>query len=255
MGIIPYLESDMSIWGKLAGAAGGFMLGGPLGALLGLAAGHMVDKQAGGGTTEGPVRGPEASIAFTVGVIALSAKMAKADGEVSRSEVDAFKQMLHVPQHEMKNVGRIFDLARRDVAGYEAYAKQIARLFSDQPHVLEDLLDGLFRIAMADAVFHPGEEEFLRKVAGIFGFGEHDYQRIKASHLGPDAADPYVILGVSHDATDNEIKKTYRQLVKENHPDALIARGVPEEFIEIATDKIATINDAYDRIAKARGIK
>lgn len=245
----------MSIWGKLAGAAGGFVVGGPIGALIGAFAGHaFVDKptEAMGDNT---VRGPEASIAFTMGVIALSAKMAKADGQVTRSEVDAFRRMFHVPPSEAKNVGRIFDLARKDVSGYDAYAKQIARLFRDQPAVLEDLLDGLFHIAMADAIFHPAEEEFLRNVADIFGFAEHEYERIKASHMGPDAADPYVILGVDHDASEDEIKRTYRMLVKENHPDAMMARGVPEEFIDLANEKLATINVAYDRIAKARGIK
>ncbi len=245
----------MSIWGKIAGVGLGAALGGPIGALIGLAAGHAVDKGVEGAGGDAPVQGPEASIAFTVGVIALSAKMAKADGQVTRSEVDAFKKMFHVPASEEKNVGRIFDLARQDVAGFEAYAKQIARMFRDRRNVLEDLLDGLFRIAMADGVFHPSEETFLRRVADIFGFSEHDFLRIKASHLGPDAADPYVILGVDHDADNDHIKQTYRRLVRENHPDALIARGVPEEFVEIANDKLAKINDAYDRIAKERGIK
>ncbi len=245
----------MSIWGKIAGVGIGAALGGPIGALIGLAAGHaLVDKPV-EVASDRIAKGPEASIAFTMGVIALSAKMAKADGQVTRSEVDAFKRIFHVPEHEAKNVGRIFDLARQDVAGYDAYAAQIARLFRDRPAVLEDLLDGLFHIAMADGVFHPAEEDFLRRVAELFGFAQHQYDRIKASHLGPDAADPYVILGLSHDASDDEIKRAYRQLVKEHHPDAMMARGVPEEFIEVATDKIATINDAYDRIAKARGIK
>ena len=244
----------MSIWGKITGAAGGFVIGGPIGALIGLAAGHAVDRGVESASGDAPVQGPEASIAFTVGVIALSAKMAKADGQVTRSEVDTFKKIFHVPPGEEKNVGRIFDLARRDVAGFESYAKQIGRMFRDRRNVLEDLLDGLFRIAMADGVFHPSEETFLRRVAEIFGFSEHEFLRIKAGHLGPDAADPYVILGLAHDAPNDEIKQTYRKLVRENHPDALIARGVPEEFVEIANDKLAKINDAYDRIAKERGI-
>ncbi len=245
----------MSIWGKIAGVGLGAALGGPIGALIGLAAGHAMDRsmEGAGGMGEGPVRGAEASVAFTVGVIALAAKMAKADGQVTRVEVDAFKQMFHVPPAEAKNVGRIFDLARQDVAGFEAYAKQIARLFRDRPSVLEDLLDGLFRIAMADGIYHPSEDTFLRRVAEIFGFGEHDFLRIKASHLGPDGADPFTVLGVAHDASEEDIRKAYRRLVKENHPDTLIAQGVPEEMIETATEKIAAINDAYDRISKMRG--
>jgi len=251
--ILPYLRGQMSIWGKIAGVGLGAALGGPIGALIGLAAGHAVDRGAERSAGDGPVRGPEASIAFTVGVIALSAKMAKADGQVTRSEVDAFKRMFQVPEGEAKNVGRIFDLARRDVAGFEAYAGQIARLFRDRPNVLEDLLDGLFRIAMADGVFHPSEDTFLRRVAEIFGFAEHDYLRIKASHVGADGGDPFIVLGVSHNATEDEIRKAYRKLVKENHPDALMSQGVPKEMIDTATEKIATINDAYDRVSKMRG--
>ncbi len=245
----------MSIWGKLLGGVAGFAIGGPLGALIGVAGGHAMDRAAETSRDpDSPIEGAEASIAFTIGVIALSAKMAKADGQVTRSEVDEFKKIFHVPPGEEKNVARIFDLARKDMAGYDAYAKQIARLFRARPHVLEDLLDGLFRIAMADGIFHPGEEQFLQHVAQIFGFNEHDYARIKASHVGADGADPYLILGVDNRVTDDELKLAYRTLVKENHPDALIARGVPEEFVDIATDKLAKINDAYDRVAKTRGM-
>jgi DnaJ like chaperone protein len=199
-------------------------------------------------------RGDTSRIAFTIGVIALGAKMAKADGFVSREEVDAFKQVFDVPPDELANVARIFDLARQDVAGYEQYAKQIADMFRAKPRVLEDLLDGLFFIAKADRVFHPKEEAFLRSVAGIFGFNDTDWARIRAGHIGADAADPYVILGVPHSATDAVLKQFYRRLVRENHPDLLIAQGLPEEFVMVANAKIATINDAYDKIAKQRGI-
>jgi len=90
-------------------------------------------------------------------------------------------------------------------------------------------------------------------VADIFGFTPSEFRRIRASHFGPDAADPYAILGVAHNASDEEIKRTYRFLVRENHPDSLIARGVPEEFIRLANDKLAAINAAYDRIEEERG--
>ncbi len=244
----------MSIWGKIGGGLAGFAIGGPIGALVGVLGGHVLDKGIESTQDDRPVEGPEASIAFTIGVIALSAKMAKADGQVTRSEVDEFKRIFRVPPGEEKNVARIFDLARQDMAGYDAYAAQIARLFRGRPQVLEDLLGGLFRIAMADGIFHPGEDQFLQHVAQIFGFNEHDYARLKASHIGSDGGDPYLILGVDNRATDAEVKAAYRNLVRENHPDKLIAEGVPEEFIDIATDKLAKINDAYDRIAKARGM-
>ena len=157
-----------------------------------------------------------------------------------------------MPPGEEGNVRRLFDQAQRDTAGYEAYAAQIARMFINRPAVLEDVLDGLFEIAKADGVYHPAEAAFLERVADIFGFAPSEFRRIRASHLGADASDPYAVLGVAHTASEIEIKQTYHRLVKENHPDSLMARGVPEEFIKLANDKLATINTAYDRVRRER---
>jgi DnaJ like chaperone protein len=236
----------MSIWGKIGGAAAGMLVGGPIGAAVGVLAGHfLIDRDAAAGDGD-------PGIAFTIAMIALAAKMAKADGVVSDEEVEAFDRVFRVPPDEQTSVRRFFDLARQDTAGYEAYAGQIARLYAGQPAVLEDILDGLFEIAKADGVLHPGEDAFLERVAEIFGFAPSEYRRIRASHFEPDAADPYVVLGVTYDASDEEIKRTYRFLVRENHPDSLIARGVPEEFIRLATDKLASINGAYEKIQAER---
>ena len=241
----------MTIWGKILGGTVGFALGGPLGALIGGFAGHAIDRM------RAEPESPDATkeIAFTIAVVVLGAKMAKADGVVTDDEVAAFKQVFHVPPHEMRNVGRLFDRARRDAHGFEPYGRQIAGLFKDNPAVLEDLLDGLFHIAKADNVVHPKEIDYLRRVAAIFGFGDAAFARIRASHLGPDEADPYVVLGVAHEVSDAELKKAYRQLIRENHPDGLIAQGLPQEFIDVANDKLAAINDAYDRVSAQRGLK
>lgn len=237
----------MSIWGKLGGAAAGFLAGGPVGALFGAIAGHMlVDR-------ESEAAEAEPGVAFTIAVIALSAKMAKADGTVTQDEIDVFHRMFRVPPQELGNVKRIFDLARQDTAGFDAYAAQIARMFRSNPALLEDVLDGLFEIAKADGVLHPGELAFLEDVAEIFGFTAESFARIKAAHFRPEKADPYSVLGVARSAEREEIRHTYRMLVKENHPDSLIARGVPEEFVAIANDKLATINAAYERIVRERG--
>ena len=253
----------MSIWGKVAGAAAGLAIGGPIGALLGALAGHMlVDREGSrrrdrgeGGDDRGERRFRERDeIAFTIGVIALAAKLAKADGTVSRDEVDVFKRVFPVPREEETNVGHLFNLAKQDVAGFDSYARQLAGLFRSRPGVLEDLLDSLFLIAKADDRLHPGELEYLRHVAQIFGFSEGEFQRIRASHFGPDHEDPYVILGVEHTISDDDLKTAYHKLVRENHPDSLIARGVPEEFVKLANEKLASINGAYDMIKKQRGI-
>jgi DnaJ like chaperone protein len=257
----------MSIIGAiLGGAAGLIALGGPLGALLGAAAGHAIGRlsrrkaAAPDETTVPPglegldPRAATKQVAFTIAVIALGAKMAKADGIVTRDEVDAFKQVFRVPEEELKNVARVFDQARKSPLGFEAYATQIARMFRGQPAVLEELLDGLFHIAKADGRVGEAELDYLRQVATLFGFGEADFERIRAEHLGPDKADPYEILGVTRRAEDAEIKAAYRKLVREHHPDRLIAKGVPKEFIDVATEKVATINAAWDKISRERGI-
>jgi DnaJ like chaperone protein len=240
----------MSIWGKFGGAAAGFLLGGgPIGALLGALAGHfLIDRE-----IPSLEPGEEPGVVFTIAMIALAAKMAKADGTVTAEEIETFHRLFRVPLKEQANVDRIFRLAQQDTAGYEAYATQVSKVLAGNPALLEDILDGLFEIAKADGVFHPGEAQFLERVADIFGFTPNAYRRIRAAHIGPDKGDPYVVLGVDYDASDDEIKATYRMLVRENHPDKLMARGVPEEFISLATDKLATINTAYDKIEKERG--
>ena len=184
-------------------------------------------------------------------MIALGAKMAKADGVVTRSEIAAFKQVFHIPDGELQSVARVFNLAKQDTAGFETYARQIARLFDAQHAILEDVLDGLFHIAKADNAFHPGEHGFLAQVAEIFGFSAADFARIRARHVAV-ADDPYLILGVSRDAPEDEIRRRYRELVREYHPDRHIAAGVPEEMIEIATQRLQKINEAYDRIMKEK---
>ncbi len=195
---------------------------------------------------------PEEQVAFTIGVIALGAKMAKADGFVSAAEVAAFKQVFTVRDDELPNVARVFNLAKQDVAGYDAYARRLGRLFRDKPEVLETVMDGLFHISKADTVVTAPELEFLRSVSDIFGFDEKCFARIKARHMVEDLS-PYVILGVDPDASEEEIKEWYRQLVREVHPDRLVAKGMPEEAINLANKSLATINAAYDEICKERG--
>ncbi|MEX2453180.1 MAG: TerB family tellurite resistance protein [Rhodospirillaceae bacterium] len=238
--------------GKIIGGAAGFAVGGPLGALIGAVAGHAVDRLRG---QEEVTDDATRQTAFTIAVIALSAKMAKADGHVTPDEVAAFRQILDVPEEELRNVGRVFDVARRDARGFEPYAKQVANMFADRPAVLEELLDALFHIAKADRIMHPQEEAFLREVAVIFGFDEAQFARIRAGHLGADAADPYAILGVPHDAPDDAVRAAWRTLIKENHPDKLMAEGLPKDFIDMATSKMATINAAWAEIRRKRGLK
>ncbi len=245
----------MSIWGKVIGGVAGFALGGPLGGILGAVFGHAVDRQR---SRQRSARDPASvqarQTAFTVAVIVLSAKMAKADGHVTRDEINAFKTIFDIPANEMRDVGRLFDEARRDSEGFEPYAKQIGGMFAHDPAVLESLLGGLFQIALADGVVHPKEIEYLHRVSQEFGFDQHTFDRIKATHLTEDEGDPYEVLGVNRGSSDAEIKRAYRRLSRENHPDTLMAQGLPREFVDLANDKMAQINAAYDNIQKARSI-
>jgi len=249
----------MSIWGKIIGGAAGFALGGPLGALLGGIAGHAVDRTM---TQDAPPDGSLTDagrlatrhIAFTIGVIVLSAKMAKADGQVSRAEIDAFKAVFQIPAGEMRNVARVFDRARRDAEGFEPYARQIARLFDKSHPVLEELLDGLFHIARADGKVTAEEISYLAAVAQIFGFAEGEFARIREANVGAAHGDPYTILGIEHAASNETIKRAWRKLVRDNHPDHLTASGMPEEFVALANERLAIINAAYDTISRARNI-
>jgi DnaJ like chaperone protein len=240
----------MSIWGKVIGGVAGFAVGGPLGALLGAVAGHAFDRR----QATSPESLEARQAAFTVAVVVLSAKMAKADGTVTRDEIAAFKRLFHIPPEEATEVGRLFDRARADAAGFEPYARQVAQMFAHQPAVLEELLDALFQIAKADGVLHPAEIDYLKRVAAIFGFDIQGFERIRESQLPPAEADPYEVLGIARTASGGEIRKRYLALIREHHPDTVIAQGMPQEFVDLANEKMAHINAAYDRIEKERGL-
>jgi DnaJ like chaperone protein len=193
---------------------------------------------------------PEKSVAFTIGMIALGAKMAKADGAVTRDEVAAFGQVFQVPEKDQAAVQRVFDLAKQDVAGFESYANQVAALFVPGSAMLENVLDGLFHIAKADGAVHEDELRFLERIAELFGFDAKAFNRIRARHV-LIADDPYAILGVAPDMAFDDIRKVHRKLVRELHPDKHVASGMPQELVLIATERLSRINEAFDRIKKA----
>ena len=194
-------------------------------------------------------------VAFTIAVVALGAKMAKADGLVTPDEVAAFKQVFTVAASDMVHVGRVFALARADTAGFEAYAQQLARLFTNNKQLLGDVLDGLFHVASADGVLHPAEDQYLGEIARLFGFSLSEYLYVRSHFVNASDIDPLHVLGLTPQTDTDTLKATYRRLVAENHPDRYIARGMPAEAVEIANRKLAAINEAYATIARERGIK
>lgn len=192
---------------------------------------------------------PEKSVAFTIAVIALGAKMAKADGEVTRNEVAAFRQVFAIPPGEETNAARVFNLARQDVAGFETYARKIRSMFRDDSRVLVDLMEGLFHISVADGRWHPQEEAFLRDVAEIFGVGDRCFRSLRARFVPDAQPDPYDILGVDPDATLTEARAAWKQAVRDSHPDRMLARGVPAEAVKLAEQRLIAINAAWEEIS------
>lgn len=191
--------------------------------------------------------------AFTLALIALSAKMAVSDGVVTASEFRAFQRTVDIPAGIEQQVDRLFRMAQQDVAGYETYARKIGRFFHDRPETLEHVLDSLFYIASADGMIHEAELDYLKSVSDIFGFDDARFEQLAAQHvLIDDGADPFVVLGLAPDADRDEVRRVYRMLVAEHHPDRLIAKGVPEELLEMATARMAAINLAYSKIMKSR---
>lgn len=240
----------MSIWGKIIGGAAGLMVGGPLGALLGVAGGHFWDKSQNKTTSV-----DERQVVFGAAVIALAAKMAKADGRVTKDEIRAFKQIFSFSPTEQDQVAHIYREAQKTSIGFQDYAQQVADILGRGAVVLEELVWALAEIAKADGHLHEKEMAFLREVADIFGLSPEAFARISALEQQTGAVDPYAVLGVSREASPEEMKAQYRKLVKELHPDRLMAQGLPEEAVELSGRKLAAINEAYDRLKSVHGIR
>ncbi len=192
---------------------------------------------------------PEHTIAFTIAVIGLGAKMAKADGLVTRDEVTAFREVFHINEDDEKGAARLFNLARTDVAGFEEYAKRIKVMYRDREGPLIELIEGLFHIAVADGEYHPNEDKFLVRVAQIFEINKQDFSKLRARFVPDAERDPYEVLGLSADATLQEAKSAWRAMVRASHPDQMIARGVPQEAIKLAEKRLIAINKAWEQIS------
>ncbi len=196
---------------------------------------------------------PERTIAFTIAVIALGAKMAKADGRVTRNEVAAFREVFAIPADEEDHAARVFNLARQDVAGFDQYARRIAAMFKGaDDQVLIDLMEGLFHIAVVDGDYHPNEQAFLTEVARIFGLSDRCFRSLEARYVPDVLPDPYDVLEVTHDTPLPEIRAAWRRAVMESHPDRMIARGVPEEGVKLAERRLQAINRAWEEISGQR---
>jgi len=272
----------LAVWGKILGGAAGLAVGGPIGAVIGAVAGHAYDRfradhtqprlkhkkrsrkgrSRHGAKLETIVNDPTETrqIAFSTAVVVLGAKLAKSDGRVNEAEIRAFKRAFRIGDEQVGDVARIYNQAKASPEGFEPYARQVAALMGHDPFVLEELLTGLFEVAKADGEPNVAEIHFLRRVGAIFGFTGGAFDQIRARHSASsgtlkNARDAYAVLGLTRSASNDEIKQTYRKLVREHHPDQLVAKGLNEEFVGRANDRLAVINAAYDRLRRERRFK
>ena len=185
---------------------------------------------------------------FSIALIALSAKIAKADGAATDAEFAAFRKFFEFPDSEASKVRMIYDLAKQDVAGFSHYVGQVRKLFDDDRAILEDVIDCLLHVALADGAAHPQEISLIEAASETFGIERASWRRLRAAHLGVDADDPYAVLGLEPGATAAAAQERYRALMRQNHPDALVARGVPAALVKIADGRAAAINAAYEAI-------
>ncbi|WBU58297.1 TerB family tellurite resistance protein [Paracoccus sediminicola] len=213
---------------------------------------RIADRMAAFLGAERPATPPEKSVAFTIAVIALGAKMAKADGRVARSEVAAFRRVFTIPRSEEKNAARVFDLARQHTAGFEAWAQRIARMFQPGDPVLDHVIEGLVIVATADGSLHVAEREMLDQIAEIFGIPQERLIIVIARHDSESACPPCQVLGVPPDASLEEGRQRWRQLIRENHPDRAIAAGLPREAIRLAEARTRTLNEAWQQFRDSR---
>ena len=248
----------MSIWGKLIGGAAGMALGGPIGAILGIAAGHGVDKVSNFDTFERNknLSNDQKEQIFATSVIAISAKLAKADGKISKSEILAFKKIFEFPAEDEKAISNIFNSAKENIDDYKDIAEQVYKVFKSDRGLLFELLNSLFSIAYADGELHPKEKVMLLEIAKVFQISGNEFESLnnifeaKISKDNTSINRSYKILGLTENASLEEVSNQYRKLIKEYHPDKLQGMGLPKEFIDLANQKLSAINKAYTEIKK-----
>lgn len=256
----------MGFWGKIVGGVAGFAMGGPVGAIMGAALGHAADTGAlprgaprlpfgMGGADLAALLGNREQL-FSIAVVVMGAKLAKCDGPVNRAEIDAFKRAFRIPPGAERDVGRLFDHARDSAESVAPFARRLGEAFADNQGVLEDVLAALFSIARADAPLNGRERAFLEQIHAAMGLSPQAWERAfgGAARAATDEPDPYAVLGMAREASTEELHAAWRRLMRENHPDALAARGVSEEFIARATARVARINAAWNAIKKERAL-
>ncbi len=248
----------MGWMGKLVGGTIGFVLGGPLGAIAGAAFGHAIDRNnfqshPRVSSYSGQYR---AQMTFFVGAFSMLARLVQADGKVTTSEISSIEtimaQDLHLDPSSRQTAMQIFNSALHSSESFDKFALQFYNEFYQQPQILELMLEILMKVAVADGRFGREEESLILAAVRIFDFGESRYKILKQRYVKHDGYS-YSVLGITEGASVEDIKKAYRKLVTEYHPDKIAAKGLPEEFNQFAANKFREIQEAYENIRKERG--
>jgi DnaJ like chaperone protein len=235
-------------------------LGGPIGAIAGVALGHTFDANNRQYYAEGRKRlsyHEQAQMTFFVAAFSMLAKLAEADGRVSPEEIQTIEDFmaheLNLSPQSKRFATDIFETALGSPAPFQDFATQFYQEFQNQPQLLDLMIDVLLRLSIADGILSNSEERLINAAAGIFNFSEKKYQELK-SRYALDFEKHYAILETDSNATDEEIKKQYRKLVKEYHPDKIASKGLPEEFTTFAQNKFREIQEAYNAVKQERGM-
>ena len=247
--------------GKVIGGTLGFAIGGPLGAVAGAVFGHAFDRtgeEYGVGESTRTLTGEQAQFTFFVATFSMLAKLAKADGQVSKDEVDSINRFmledLNLNPESRMVAMNIFNAAINSPQSFHDFANQFYEQFYAQPQILAMMVDILLQVSIADGEMSASEEDLIVSAARIFNFSDEAYQTLKSRYV--QAFDKYyAILQSAKQDTDDHIKKQYRKLAKEYHPDKIISKGLPEEFNQLAHEKFREIQEAYEIIRRERGVK
>ena len=264
----------MAWWGKLIGGAFGFLLGGPLGALLGAALGHNFDRGLKGLSHTAPGDQERVQTAFFTATFSVMGHVAKADGQVSPSEIrlaEAVMAQMRLDADKRRAAINLFNQGKRADFPLEDVLEQFRTECHRRRTLVQMFIEIQLQAAYADGDMNAAEQHVLLHICDQLGFSRQIFRHLEgmiraaagaSQQRSRRAATPrdtvaaaYRILGTELSATDAEIKKAYRRLMAQHHPDKLVAKGLPEEMIELATQKTQEIRKAYERIKEARGLR
>lgn len=268
----------MSWWGKIIGGAFGYMLVGPLGAVLGAALGHNLDRGLDSlpdddGGSRGPQRGSQERVqtAFFTTTFSVMGNLCKADGQVSPEEIalaQSVMQQMDLDAGQKKLAIKLFNEGKNPDFPLDEVLQQFRSECLFRRNLIRMFIEILLAAAYADGVMHPQEQRLLLHICDELKFSQREYRQLEDMiraerhyqqtgnrQQGPSAKDAYAILNITSSASDAEVKKAYRRLMNQHHPDKLVSKGLPEEMMKMASQKTHEIKQAYETIKRERGLK